>query len=180
MKHVLLKKLSERSGCIGIIGLGYVGLPLAIRFCEEQFKVIGFDNDQVKVDLLQTGRSYIQHIPEGKIKVACAGGFEATTDFARIASVDAVIICVPTPLNKYREPDLSFVLDTVHTILPFLRRGQAVSLESTTYPGTTEEELAPRIEGAGLKVGEDLFLIYSPEREDPGNLYFETKSICEP
>lgn len=177
MKSSLLKKLNERSATIGIVGLGYVGLPLILRYCEVGYKVIGFDIDQVKVDALRQGKSYIEHIPPNAIQQAIASGFEPTTDFSRAAEADALIICVPTPLNKYREPDLSFVIDTTDSLVPHLRPGQIVSLESTTYPGTTDEELLPRIESRGMKVGQDAFLVFSPEREDPGNTNFTTRTI---
>ena len=172
MKTELVRKLQDKKAIIGIVGLGYVGLPLMLRYVEVGYKVIGFDIDQVKVDSLSDGRSYIEHISEVSIKKAIGQGFEATTDFSRISEADALILCVPTPLNKYREPDLSFVLDTTNSLLPYLRSGQVVSLESTTYPGTTEEELLPRVESCGLKVGQNIFLVFSPEREDPGNLHF--------
>lgn len=173
----LITSLKNANSKIGIVGLGYVGLPLMLRFQEEGYKVLGFDIDQFKISRLMEGESYIEHIPSSKIKHAVANGFEATLDFKRIPEVDAIILCVPTPLNKYREPDLSFVLDTVDSIVPHLRSGQVVSLESTTYPGTTEEELLPRIESKGLKVGTDVFLVFSPEREDPGRDDFTTKTI---
>ncbi len=141
------------------------------------FKVIGFDIDQSKVDSLNNGKSYIEHIGSDAISKAVKCGFKATTDFSRIIECDAIILCVPTPLNKYREPDMSFVIDTTNMVKPYLRAGQVLSLESTTYPGTTEEELLPRVQESGLQVGEDIFLVYSPEREDPGNPNFETRTI---
>lgn len=173
----LIRKIEAKEASIGIVGLGYVGLPLMLRYCEVGYKVIGFDIDQTKVDSLRRGQSYIEHISIHSIESAVAKGFEATTDFSRASEVDALILCVPTPLNKYREPDLSFVLDTTDSLVPHLRPGQVVSLESTTYPGTTDEELLPRIESGGLKVGKDIFLVYSPEREDPGNPNFTTRTI---
>lgn len=173
----LIKKLKEKRAVIGIVGLGYVGLPLMLRYCEVGYKVIGFDIDQWKVDSLRKGESYIEHIPSHTIESAVANGFEPTTDFSRAAEADALILCVPTPLNKYREPDLSFILDTTDSLVPYLRHGQIVSLESTTYPGTTEEELLPRVESRGMKVGKDVFLVFSPEREDPGNPDFITRTI---
>lgn len=176
-KKVLLEKLASKQAVIGIIGLGYVGLPLLLRFSEVGFKVIGIDIDQAKVEALNTGKSYIERIGHDKIHMALTRGFEATCDFSRAEAADVLIICVPTPLNKYREPDLGFVINTTDALLPFLRKGQVLSLESTTYPGTTEEELLPRMESSGLKVGRDVFLVYSPEREDPGNTNFETKTI---
>jgi UDP-N-acetyl-D-glucosamine dehydrogenase len=176
MKEVI-SSLKNKTSKIGIVGLGYVGLPLMLRFQEEGYKVIGFDIDEFKVNRLMEGRSYIEHIHSENIAWAVKNGFEATLDFKRIKEVDAIILCVPTPLNKYREPDLSFVLNTVDSIVPHLRKNQVVSLESTTYPGTTDEELKPRIESRGFKVGEDIFLVFSPEREDPGRGDFTTKTI---
>ncbi len=177
MKTNLLQKLQNKSAVVGIVGLGYVGLPLMLRYIEVGYKVIGFDIDQSKVDALRQGKSYIEHIPETSIKDAVKNGFEATTDFKRVSEADALILCVPTPLNRYREPDLSFVLDTTDSLVPYLRAGQVVSLESTTYPGTTDEELLPRLESRGLEVGKDIFLVFSPEREDPGNPNFTTRTI---
>jgi UDP-N-acetyl-D-glucosamine dehydrogenase len=176
-KDALIAKLNARTARIGIIGLGYVGLPLMLRFSEVGYKVVGFDIDEKKVSRLNAGESYIERITAQTIKGALKTGFQATTDFSRCSEVDALIICVPTPLNKYREPDLSFVIATVDAIVPHLRKGQVVSLESTTYPGTTEEELRPRIEARNLHVGSDVFLVFSPEREDPSNPNYETKTI---
>lgn len=176
-KANLAGRLSDRTATIGIVGLGYVGLPLVLRFSEVGYKVIGFDIDQFKVDRLLEKQSYIDHIPAGRVGQAIEAGFEPTVDFSRASDADALIICVPTPLNKYREPDLSFVINTTETLLPYLRQGQVLSLESTTYPGTTDEELVPRFESRGFKVGEDLFVVYSPEREDPGNKNFTTRTI---
>lgn len=169
--------LRSKKAVIGIVGLGYVGLPLALRFSEEGYSVVGFDIDDFKVKRISEGQSYIEHISSSAVQAAVAKKFAATTDFKEISKVDAIILCVPTPLNKYREPDLSFVLDTMDSIVPHLRKGQVVSLESTTYPGTTDEELKPRIESRGFKVGEDVFLVFSPEREDPGNPNFSTRTI---
>jgi UDP-N-acetyl-D-glucosamine dehydrogenase len=176
-KDALVKKLNDRTARIGIVGLGYVGLPLMLRFAEVGYKVTGFDIDESKITRLNKGESYIERIAGRAIEGALERGFQATTDFSRCSEVDALIICVPTPLNKYREPDLSFVVDTTEAIVPHLRNGQVVSLESTTYPGTTQEELLPRIEARGLKVGRDVFLVFSPEREDPSNPDYETKTI---
>lgn len=173
----LVARIQAREAIIGIVGLGYVGLPLMLRFVEVGFQVIGFDIDQAKIDCLQAGGSYIEHIPAGRIADARRKGFSATNDFARIADCDAIILCLPTPLDKHREPDLSYVTNTVDAIAPHLRPGQVVSLESTTWPGTTEEEVLPRIQRDGLHVGENLFLVYSPEREDPGNPDFRTQII---
>lgn len=175
--RLLIEKLDSRRALIAIIGLGYVGLPLLLRYAEAGFRVLGIDVDQGKVNKLNMGISYVEHIPACSIAMARQSGFEATTDFSRSGEADALIICVPTPLNKFREPDLGFVIDTTESIVPYLRPGQIVSLESTTYPGTTEEELKPRIEATGLKVGRDVFLVFSPEREDPGNLEFVTRTI---
>ena len=169
-KAQLLGKLADRSAVIGIYGLGYVGLPLALRFMEIGYPVLGFDIDEGKIQALAAGRSYIEHIRLQK-------PVRATSDFSRTRECDALIICVPTPLNKFREPDLSFVLKTVEALAPHLRPGQVLSLESTTYPGTTEEELRPRIEARKLVVGDDAFLCFSPEREDPGNADFVTRTI---
>ena len=177
MKNQLIEKLNNKTAVIGILGLGYVGLPLMLRYAEVGYKVLGIDIDQKKVNALNDGKSYIEHISSDKIAGSVKLGFEATADFSRAAEADALILCVPTPLNKYREPDLSYVTDTTDAVLPYLRKGHVLSLESTTYPGTTEEELLPRIESTGLKVGEDVFLIYSPEREDPGNPNFTTRTI---
>ena len=177
IKQSAIGKFRDKTATIGIVGLGYVGLPLMLRYAETGFKVLGFDIDAEKVDKLNNGETYIEHITADKIAAARSAGFEATTDFSRIGEVEAVILCVPTPLNKYREPDMSFVIDTTDAVKPYLRAGQVLSLESTTYPGTTEEELLPRVEEGGLKVGENVFLVYSPEREDPGNPDFETRTI---
>lgn len=173
----LTARLRERTALIGIIGLGYVGLPLTIRYAEAGFRVLGIDIDGGKVERLNRGESYINHIPAADIARARSQGFEATTDFTRAGEPDALIICVPTPLNPYREPDLSFVLDTTDALLPFLRPGQVLSLESTTYPGTTDEELQPRLESRSFVIGRDIFLVFSPEREDPGNPDFRTRTI---
>ena len=177
IKQSAIGKFRDKTATIGIVGLGYVGLPLMLRYAETGFKVLGFDIDAEKVNKLNKGETYIEHITADKIAAACTTGFEATTDFSRIGEAEAVILCVPTPLNKYREPDMSFVIDTTDAVKPYLRAGQVLSLESTTYPGTTEEELLPRVEEGGLKVGENVFLVYSPEREDPGNPDFETRTI---
>lgn len=156
---------------IGIIGLGYVGLPLSLQFARSGLKVLGFDVDAAKAGAIRAGRSYIQHIPSGDISAMTrTGRLDATTDFARVAEVQAVIICVPTPLNKNREPDISYVLNTGRSIAPHLQPGTLVVLESTTYPGTTDEDLRAVLEaGSKLKAGTDFHLAFSPEREDPGN-----------
>lgn len=176
-KTHLLKGIADQSVVIGICGLGYVGLPLSLRFSDAGYRVIGFDIDTDKVAMLNAGRSYIGHIGDAPVATARAAGFEATADFARSAEVDALIVCVPTPLGHNREPDLSYVIATIEALEPYLRAGQLLSLESTTYPGTTEEELRPRIERRGFAVGKDFFLVFSPEREDPGNPNFGTRQI---
>lgn len=168
-------KLKNR--VIGIIGLGYVGIPLAARVSEMGLQVIGFDTAETRVDQLNAGESPIKHISEREVAMMRAAGFRATVDFSESAHCDALIICVPTPLYKTREPDLSFVKATMDSIAPYFRAGQVLSLESTTWPGTTKEILLPYVENAGLKVGEDFFLVYSPEREDPGNAKFKTQTI---
>lgn len=172
-----IDRVDQRSAKIGILGLGYVGIPLALRFHEVGLAVLGFDIDEERVDTLNAGQTPIKHIPAEEIAAMCKAGFEATTDFARIDEVDAIIICVPTPLSEHREPDLSFVVATMEAVLPYMRAGQMLSLESTTWPGTTEEVLRPYVEAAGLSVGEEFFLVYSPEREDPGNPNFTTRTI---
>jgi UDP-N-acetyl-D-glucosamine dehydrogenase len=175
--ETLKSRLNEKSAVIGIVGLGYVGLPLMLRYVDVGFRVLGIDIDAGKVERLNGGQSYIEHIPAKQIAQARTRGFEATTDFSRAGEADALIICVPTPLNEYREPDLSFVLNTTDALVPYMRPGQIMSLESTTYPGTTDEELKPRLESRGFVVGKDVFLVFSPEREDPGNPNFETRTI---
>ena len=172
-------KIQQRQARVGIIGLGYVGLPLALLFSEQKFVVTGFDIDQRKVDTLARGESYIYRITPEEIRAAQAKGFSATSDYGKIEQMDAVIICVPTPLNEYHEPDLSFITDTTHAIAPHLQAGQLVVLESTTYPGTTEEVMVPILEKenkTGLKAArgsdpgeKEFFVAFSPEREDPGN-----------
>ena len=177
MATQLIGLLEDRRAVVGVLGMGYVGQPLALRYAELGYKVIGFDIDAEKVADLNAGRSHIEHISDADIRRANAAGLECTTDFSRAAEADALILCVPTPLNKYREPDLSYVINTTESIVPYLRAGQVVSLESTTYPGTTEEQLLPRVTAGGLTVGQDIFLVYSPEREDPGNAHFTTHTI---
>lgn len=163
---------------VGIIGLGYVGLPLAQAFCHQGIKVFGFDIDQEKIDLIEQSKSYIKHIGDEVISAMRSGGlFEATSNFAKIAEVDVIIICVPTPLSKNREPDLGPVLKTGQAIMPHLQKDQLVVLESSTYPGTTDTELAGVLEQSGLKKDEDFYLAYSPEREDPGNKTYSTSTI---
>ena len=173
----LIEKLNSKTATVGILGLGYVGIPLALTASRSGLRVVGFDVIQGRVDQLNGGKSPIKHIADADITSMKDMGFEATTDFARAADCDALIICVPTPLNEYREPDLSFVVATMDMIAPYLRKGQLLSLESTTWPGTTKEILLPYAEKAGFEIGKDFFLVYSPEREDPGNPAFETQTI---
>ncbi|WP_407664001.1 nucleotide sugar dehydrogenase [Microvirga alba] len=174
----LLAKFKERSATLGIVGLGYVGIPLALTAAKAGFKVVGFDIDAPRVDQINRGESFIKHISSALISEAVKGGkFEATADFARLGEPDAILICVPTPLTKHREPDLSYVENTARAIAPRLRKGQVVVLESTTYPGTTDEVIRPIFEATGLKSGQDFFLAFSPEREDPGNPDFGTSTI---
>ncbi len=174
----LLARLEDRSATVGVIGMGYVGLPLALAVVDAGFTVIGFDVDEVKPQRLAAGQSYFKHIGSDAVAAANATGrFSATTDFSRLAEADVIAICVPTPLDQHLEPDLSFVEQTTETIAANLRAGQLVVLESTTYPGTTDEVLKPILERGGLTCGEDFFLAFSPEREDPGNPSFGTTSI---
>ena len=205
----LKSRIQNHQSTIGVIGLGYVGLPLAIRFSEEGFKTVGFDIDEDKVQKLNNGQTYIKHIAEEKIFTVVNNGFKATSDFSEIANVDAIIICVPTPLGEHNEPDLSYIKSTLDAIKPYLRENQLLILESTTYPGTTEEEIVPFIESIEnvsavddlstesemqveakadpssniqhptlkFTIGENFFIGYSPEREDPGNKNYSTKTI---
>ncbi|MCG6121925.1 MAG: nucleotide sugar dehydrogenase [Microvirga sp.] len=174
----LLKRYTDRVATIGIIGLGYVGIPLALTAQRAGFRVLGFDIDEARVAQINRGESFIKHIPAASVAAAVGqGGFEATADFNRLGEPDAVLIAVPTPLTKHREPDLSFVESTAHAIAGRLRRGQLIVLESTTYPGTTDQIIKPILERAGLKSGVDFFLAFSPEREDPGNPDFGTSTI---
>ena len=181
----LLNKIKDKSAVVGIIGMGYVGLPLALEFASKGFNVIGFDIDEKKIPLLIAGKSYIKHISEDRIKNAVVSKkFKATADFSKLSDCDAIIICVPTPLNKHREPEMKYIVETAATIQKYLRIGQLVTLESTTYPGTTEEILLPMFENSAFKihnskftVGVDFFLAFSPEREDPNNQNYSTATI---
>jgi UDP-N-acetyl-D-glucosamine dehydrogenase len=177
-KEILLDKIENRSALIGIIGLGYVGLPLALEFANKKFNTIGFDIDEVKIPILMNGESYIKHISSMKIKSAVESKyFKATTDFSLITSCDCVIICVPTPLDHHRQPDLSFIINSGKIVAQYLKKGQLITLESSTYPGTTEEILLPLFENPEVRVGEDIFLAFSPEREDPNNPVYSTSTI---
>lgn len=184
----LKSNIKNHQSIIAVIGLGYVGLPLVIRFSEEGFKTIGFDIDEDKVKKLNAGETYIKHIPEEKIAAVVKNGFKATSDFSQISNVDAIIICVPTPLGIHNEPDLSYIKNTLGAIKPYLKENQLLVLESTTYPGTTEEEIVPVIESiqndspdtnhqSRFTIGKNFFVGYSPEREDPGNKNYTTKTI---
>jgi UDP-N-acetyl-D-glucosamine dehydrogenase len=174
----LLARIQKRQAIIGIIGMGYVGLPLAQTFGAAGFRVVGLDIDIAKVKALMAGRSYIKHIPAASVARMRKGDrFVVTTDFRRLRRVDAIIICVPTPLTREREPDMSFIVDTAKAIAPNLRRGQLVVLESTTYPGTTRDVVIPILDAGGLVAGKDYGVAFSPEREDPGNPNFTTSRI---
>ena len=179
----LRERILSRKACVGIIGLGYVGLPLALAFARKGFQVLGFDLDPAKVDQLNSGESYIGHISSETVAEMRSYGFEATTQFDRLVQADAILICVPTPLTESREPDLSYVISSARTVAESLRAGQLVVLESTTYPGTTRDVVAPILEQATaarklhIRHGTDYFLAYSPEREDPGNPNFSAPTI---
>jgi UDP-N-acetyl-D-glucosamine dehydrogenase len=172
------RKIKEKKIAVGVLGLGYVGLPLVREFTSAGLKVTGFDIDEQKVRTLNSGRSIIKHVPHSQVRTMIKSGlFKATTDMALIRKVDTVIICVPTPLTQNREPDMQFIVKSSETIAKNLRRGQLIVLESTTYPGTTREVVIPILESSGLKAGRDFYLAFSPEREDPGNKNFTTKTI---
>jgi len=174
----LQNKIEENNFVLGVIGLGYVGLPLCLTFMRKEASVIGFDLDEKKIEQLHAGQSYIKHIPAEEIRdFYLTKKFDSTVDFSRLNEPDAILICVPTPLTKNREPDLQYIESTADSIAKVLRPGQLIILESTTYPGTTVEVLQPVLEKTGLKVGKDFFLAYSPEREDPGNPKFSTGNI---
>ena len=178
MKNILLDRIRERSAHIGIIGLGYVGLPLAVEFARQGLHVTGFDVDASKTDQINAGKSYIPDVPTADLAaVVTSGHLRATTDMSELAMMDAVDICVPTPLRKTKDPDLSYVVKAVEAVAKTLRAGQLIILESTTYPGTTDEVVLPRLSASGLKADRDFFLAFSPERVDPGNQQFSTKTI---
>jgi len=181
----LISKINSKTAVVGIIGLGYVGLPLALEFSKNGFKTIGFDIDETKIPLLMNSQSYIKHIPHDRISQAVKSKlFFATSDFSRLKEADAILLCIPTPLDEHREPDLTYIRKTAETVSQYLRKGQLVVLESSTYPGTTDEVLLPLFEECGLKegnekykVGKDFFLAFSPEREDPNNPDYSTSTI---
>ena len=174
----LLQKILKKRARVGIIGMGYVGLPLVLRFCEEGFGVLGFDIDAKKVAALKKGKSYLKSIPATRIsQFVRTERLDVTGDFSRLREPDCILICVPTPLTDKMEPDLQYIEKTTESVRACLRKGQLIILESTSYPGTTEELILPRLETTGLKVGKDFFLGFSPEREDPGNRQFTTQQI---
>ncbi|MDH4070571.1 MAG: nucleotide sugar dehydrogenase [Ignavibacteria bacterium] len=178
MKNEFLKKIDAKEAVVGIVGLGYVGLPLMLCFAEKGFHVVGLDVDSRKTTDLMNGKSYIKHIPAERIRKAVDSGLvKATVDYSEAKSCDAILICVPTPLSKNREPDLSYIVATCEAIAPHLRKGQLIVLESTTYPGTTEEVMVPLLEKSGLKTDRDIYVGFSPEREDPNRTDFSTASI---
>ena len=178
IKNEIIKLVEQRNARVGVIGLGYVGLPLASEFASRGFKATGFEVDEKKVAEINAGRSYIGDVAAGAIKQSVdAGRLSATTDFSQLKECDAIIICVPTPLRKTKEPDVSFILAAAEQIKKYLRRGQLIILESTTYPGTTDEVLLPMLEETGLKLDEDFLIAFSPERVDPGNPQFKTHNI---
>lgn len=173
----VLKKLQSCKAVIGVVGLGYVGLPLLLRLAQVGYPVVGFDISDAHVQRLKKGESPFNHINNSAITTLLSQGATLTTDMSKAAEVDAIILCVPTPLNRYREPDLSYVVNSLESVKPYLHKDMVISLESTTWPGTTEEVLQPIIEDAGLTVGNDIYLVYSPEREDPGNAHFTLQQI---
>ena len=178
IKDELIEMIQAHKATVGVVGLGYVGLPLVLRFGEEHFPIIGFDVDPAKVAKLNAGESYIRHISAARLQnLLKERQFEATSDFRRLSEADCIIICVPTPLTAKKDPDLQYIEKTADSILKTLRKGQLISLESTTYPGTTEEILLERFRTTGLEAGKDYFLVFSPEREDPGNAEFSTRTI---
>lgn len=176
--QTLKSSLTNKKANIGIVGLGYVGLPLSLAFLRSGFNVIGFDIDERKISALKSGKSYIKHISDTQISHHInSGSLRVTSDFSLASTSDALILCVPTPLTSFREPDLTYITSTLKNLSPYLREGQIISLESTTYPGTTEEVVRPLVESTGLKAGESIFIAYSPEREDPGNISYSTQNI---
>ncbi|MGV8058374.1 MAG: nucleotide sugar dehydrogenase [Smithellaceae bacterium] len=173
----LITKIDSKSARIGVLGLGYVGLPLVIEFCCAGFSVCGFDLDETKVKMLTEGKSYIRHIDLHAVQNELNGRFVATTDFSKLADMDCILICVPTPLNRNREPDMRYVFSTANTIEKYIRKDQLIVLESTTYPGTTEQDVRAILEKSGLNAGRDFHLAFSPEREDPNNQNFSVRTI---
>ncbi len=177
MKNVLKQKLINKTAILGVVGLGYVGLPLAVEKAKAGFKTIGFDVQEIKVNMVNAGQNYIGDVVNEDLEeIVKSGLLSATTEFAQVASADCVCICVPTPLDQYRQPDISYVKASAESIVPYMHKDMLIVLESTTYPGTTEELLKPILEKSGLKCGEDFYLAFSPERVDPGNLLYKTKN----
>ncbi len=177
MYKSIINKINLKKARVGIIGLGYVGLPLAIKFSQSKFEVTGFDIDKAKVKKLNSGKSYLCHFENDLIKSMKLNGFSATDNFSKIYNVDVIILCLPTPIDKMKQPDLSYLENTLKKINKYLRKGQAIIFESTSYPGTTEEIIYPYIREKNFKIGKEFFLIYSPEREDPGNTKFSIENI---
>jgi len=174
----LERKIKSKKVTVGVLGLGYVGLPLVREFASAGQKVVGFDIDEKKVKTLKSGRSIIKHVPHSQVKKLVETGlFKATTNMSRLKTVDVILVCVPTPLTQNREPDMQFIINSSKTISKYLRAGQLIVFESTTYPGTTRELVTPILQSGGLKAGRDFYLAYSPEREDPGNKNYTTKTI---
>lgn len=177
LKEIIIKKINNKSSVIGIIGLGYVGIPLSLSFVNAGFKVIGFDIDSKKLEQIKNKKSYIWSITSQNLNNALLKGFEVTNNFSKIDDVDVIVVCVPTPLTKYGQPDLKYLINSINLIKPHLKKGQLISIESTTYPGTTEEEIIPILNKEGYVAGKDLYICYSPEREDPGNESYSTRTI---
>ena len=176
-KEELMKKIIDKTAVVGVVGLGYVGLPLAVEKAKVKFHVIGYDRNQARVDMVNRGENYIKDVADCELKeMIVSGKFEATTDFSRMKDTDIIIICVPTPLTITRDPDISYIENVTSEIAKYIHSGQLITLESTTYPGTTEEVILPRLAESGLLVGRDFFLAFSPERVDPGNKRFTTKN----
>ena len=176
-KSKIIKKNRNKLSVIGVIGLGYVGMPLSLSFVNEGLKVIGFDIDIDKIDKIKNKQSHIWSISSKDISDALSKGFEVTTDYSKISLVDIIIICVPTPLTRYNQPELKYIVQSINSIMPYVKKGQLISIESTTYPGTTDEELIPKLQQKGFVIGKDIYVCYSPEREDPGNESYSTRTI---
>lgn len=177
MNHDLLSKIKNKTAILGVVGLGYVGLPLAVEKAKAGYHVVGFDIQQKRVDMVNSGENYIGDVVDDElVKIVREGGLESTTDYSRISELDCVSICVPTPLDKYYQPDISYVQSSAAQITQHAHPGMLIVLESTTYPGTTEEIIQPLLERAGFTIGKDIFLAFSPERVDPGNKEFKTKN----